>query len=653
MRRLGVLIFLMFITSSMLSIILYTNINKNTGVNGVISSNSNENIDSDPKLSNSQIYDYFPEDIPYYWEDLAGKVGQSYVRNITELFTDKDDGYYHTRLPFNFEFYKSSFIDVYISTNGYLSFNATTPTLNSNPDFPISGTEYSYIIAPFWDDLDLNKGGSVIIANFTSGIDDKWVLEFKNVNHYYNNYIGSFELILYESGIIQFNFQEINYTNEGYTTGINLGDGKHFFQDNRLYPSLIDFSFKLQYEFTIFYDDFESGVKPEWSGIGAPNLWHITTNESFSGTHSLWCANESTGTYEKFDQGSAIRVRESVTINDLDFSGYYDAYLKFWYKKITENSQFYDIVEISVNIYGDQFYLNPKYVSNDFPIKNINWDNNTWTYFEINLTFLVGFKHVDVIITFDTIDSTANKYSGFKIDDIQIVGYRKQIFWVNSLGIEEGDEYKYYIMDMDPTNYWDVFEKDPIGKNQDEIKIKIMKIENFPEYWKITTRFWDFGTDIDNDGDSEEKIFYIYKYPVDMKSGVDFFIPNDDVWAYVRDADNINDSYGYIDYNIFTWEDIEYNEVIYEMRFKDFRVELRYDYNGILRALLITKNDYSWNWIYGLYIVDWEEDDYDEGSGSNMEDIYVNIPGYDLFMVLAIISVSIVVLYIKRMKKLS
>ncbi len=133
-----------------------------------------------------------------------------------------DDEYIGVLLPFDFEFYDSTFSTVYISDNGYLSFADSSPDDYTNEDIPLGGADYEYLIAPFWDDLysEIAGGsGTIHVKDFGT----YWVVQWVNMSHFDYNHIGTFQVILFQSGDIVFNFKNINYTAGGYTTGINYG----------------------------------------------------------------------------------------------------------------------------------------------------------------------------------------------------------------------------------------------------------------------------------------------------------------------------------------------------------------------------------------------------------------------------------------------
>ena len=170
-------------------------------------------------------------DFTYSWIDVSSG---------SELLLDDDD-YSLEILPFNFTFYNESFSTVYVGSNGYLSFTSP-PTDWINVPIPSADPDHTYLIAPFWDDLCPSYGGgggNIYVQSFGS----YWVAEWFNIEHYSEILVGSFEVILYESGEIVFNYDYLDYTSGEYTCGLNLGlDTRYFNYYQGLTDSTNDFS---------------------------------------------------------------------------------------------------------------------------------------------------------------------------------------------------------------------------------------------------------------------------------------------------------------------------------------------------------------------------------------------------------------------------
>jgi len=176
-------------------------------------------------ISNLKNYIMVP-DYTYTWIDASGG---------TELFLGDDD-YAVVALPFNFQFYNDTFSTVYLGSNGYLSFTDTAPLQFSNVPFPSGDPSHTYMIAPFWDDLTPPSGGHIYVQSFGT----YWVAEWLDINHYAGPLVGSFQVILYETGEIVFNYDYLDATGYGYTCGLNLGVDTQYYNTYQGLDSLTD-----------------------------------------------------------------------------------------------------------------------------------------------------------------------------------------------------------------------------------------------------------------------------------------------------------------------------------------------------------------------------------------------------------------------------
>lgn len=166
--------------------------------------------------------------VPYTWIDAS---------DGTSIWVG-NEGSEEVSLPFDFQFYNETFSTIYISENGYFSFVDTDPDDYWEMEFPLPWPEYSYMIAPFWDDIDTTF---VDIKSFGH----YWVAEWENVYHGDGPSIGTFEVILYDNGDIIFNYDDINYVADGYTCGLNFGlDTRYYNYYQGLDASTNDFSIK-------------------------------------------------------------------------------------------------------------------------------------------------------------------------------------------------------------------------------------------------------------------------------------------------------------------------------------------------------------------------------------------------------------------------
>lgn len=86
-------------------------------------------------------------------------------------------------IGFNFEFYCNSYSNLYIGSNGWVSFNTWPDAYYDNDPIPTS-TQVNNMIALAWDDLDPSSGGGV--EYFTTGTapNRRMIINFLSIPHY-------------------------------------------------------------------------------------------------------------------------------------------------------------------------------------------------------------------------------------------------------------------------------------------------------------------------------------------------------------------------------------------------------------------------------------------------------------------------------------
>ena len=253
MKRVGVLVTLNLLVLS--SVILVFSLN--TAVNlAPLGPNDEiiEDIDKTPQSSSSGPYDYSVQQSAYTWYDLKNDPAAT---NISYIWTggNRDDGWYDHSTSFPIKLYDIISGNIYISTNGYVSLSDSTPGMYWHDPLPLAGSEYGGMIAPFLDDINLDQGGEVFVRDFFG---DKIVIEYKDVCHINSNYIGSFEVVFTNDSGIFFNYEDINYVADGYTCGLNYGDGYLATEYKDITSSTAGLTLNCTYaqQEIIFWDDF-------------------------------------------------------------------------------------------------------------------------------------------------------------------------------------------------------------------------------------------------------------------------------------------------------------------------------------------------------------------------------------------------------------
>lgn len=163
----------------------------------------------------------------YAWCDSYDPEGPSYtpisIDGATKVLVG-DDERIPVQLPFQFRFYGSNYDTIYISTNGFISFQPITSSFFWNDTLLPATNEPNAIIAPFWDDMDLDT-----ISNPASGVYIKSVPEDSSFHivwyHAFLPYSSTtdnvtFELVLAHNGSIRFNYESTETPNyPDYTMG--------------------------------------------------------------------------------------------------------------------------------------------------------------------------------------------------------------------------------------------------------------------------------------------------------------------------------------------------------------------------------------------------------------------------------------------------
>lgn len=147
----------------------------------------------------------------FQWVDIVG-IGQQ-----LNLVDDDSDGPFI--LDFEFPFYGEFFSSFGVCSNGFISFtDGSTPYAN----YPIpEPTAPKNLVAPLWDDLNpVGEGEIWVYTNANSAV-VSWI----DIPHYESGGPYTMQVILTSSGVITFNYADINYPDNSATIGIQDGTG--------------------------------------------------------------------------------------------------------------------------------------------------------------------------------------------------------------------------------------------------------------------------------------------------------------------------------------------------------------------------------------------------------------------------------------------
>ncbi len=144
--------------------------------------------------------------IDYEWID---------VRDGAEIFFTNMDDAVSTNpvsLGFNFTYYGHVYSQVYVSTNGFISFLPLASSYPQNDTIPVA-TAPDSIIAPYWDDLDgTTTNGKIYKKVVGTAPNRKFIIQWDNFKQK-NATAGTitFQVVLYEgSNLIKFQYNNVD-----------------------------------------------------------------------------------------------------------------------------------------------------------------------------------------------------------------------------------------------------------------------------------------------------------------------------------------------------------------------------------------------------------------------------------------------------------
>ncbi len=155
-----------------------------------------------------------PDEWGYRWIDSFDPLGgPSYtpvsIDGATRILVG-DDTSTVVPLPFTFEFYGIRYDTIYVSTNGFASFQPITGSFFRNDTIPNS-LEPNAVLAPFWDDMGIFPDRDTLSGVYTKYVsaDRRFHIIWYNAFLPYSSMTDRvrFELILYDDMRILFNYE--------------------------------------------------------------------------------------------------------------------------------------------------------------------------------------------------------------------------------------------------------------------------------------------------------------------------------------------------------------------------------------------------------------------------------------------------------------
>jgi bacillopeptidase F len=159
-----------------------------------------------------------PNGPQYVWYDITSNPSATQVSFPNGTL---DDGYTNAiPIGFNMKFYGTEYSNIYLSTNGFLSFTALSSATYSNAQIPGAAVPNN-MIAMFWDDLDGRTQGTV--HQLQDG--NKFYIQFTNWQKYSGTGSLTFQVVLHQNGKIMVYYNNMNATLTSATVGIENAAG--------------------------------------------------------------------------------------------------------------------------------------------------------------------------------------------------------------------------------------------------------------------------------------------------------------------------------------------------------------------------------------------------------------------------------------------
>lgn len=175
-----------------------------------------------------------PDNFGYTWQDGLTFAWIDASGSSPVQFENPSDGFVGpVDIGFAFKFYENTYSQVYISTNGMLSFGGGVTNINNQP-VPKNVLPNNFI-APFWADLGVGgvyNDGAVYSQTVTAGEEHYFVVEWHGISMEGDQEnLLTFEVILYDdggghqNGDVCFQYQSMSGVLDIATAGIEDADG--------------------------------------------------------------------------------------------------------------------------------------------------------------------------------------------------------------------------------------------------------------------------------------------------------------------------------------------------------------------------------------------------------------------------------------------
>ena len=194
------------------------------------------------------------------WIDIS-QIGTIYP------FYDNDEAGSSIEIGFDFPFYNEMYSELFINPNGWIGFGDDNDSWD-NISIPSSSAPRSAIFG-FWDDLNPNNDNCNSCAGdvYYHSDGNRMVIWFNDVAHwpgYFDNSIYNFQIVIYNSGEIKFNYDTMTGDYNSATIGLQNAQGNSGLQ--------------MAYNSNYVHNNLTTNIQkaPSWVGINQLDNYEVS-----------------------------------------------------------------------------------------------------------------------------------------------------------------------------------------------------------------------------------------------------------------------------------------------------------------------------------------------------------------------------------------
>lgn len=317
---------------------------------------------------------------------------------------------------FNFNYYGTDYSSFYISSNGFLTLlSGQSNGCCSGQPLPSTGSPNG-TIAGWWEDLNPNYGGTIRYQLLGTYPYRRMLVEFNDIQHYGTGNAVTMQYKLYETtNNIEVHYAAAPSDGGNHSAGIENASGTIGLQ-YQYGTSNISAPVAVRYVYPkgpyIFYDTFEDGLS-KWTPGG---LWNLETQSETCGASKAPFPTPNQAAY--YGQNNICNFDVGTTSGSLTLNN--DVPIPPWATNVTLLFDSYEQSECG----GDCFYDN-RYVEistnggGSYTLLGEGNQEGVWYTRSFNLNSYIG-QSIRLQFRFDSLDSIANNYFGWLVDNVRI-----------------------------------------------------------------------------------------------------------------------------------------------------------------------------------------------------------------------------------------